>query len=231
MKLLNRIVTPILSLLVFPAIIFLPLFRILINVGLLEGETKTNLLDLLGMGEFISVYDIILLVKENSGEEGGFIKTFLELFNEETKQKLLDLIPATEWLIIFLVAVVIVLLVAVALIFVAAIAKKPGYSVIISALGAGSALFMNFAFNKFASPLLNGAVNVTSVLNAIAGENVGALLEGESGQLIQSILGLLGNAVTVDYMQLTIAYTAILFLFVIALILGITAHISYKNED
>ena len=59
MKTIHRILTPIFSILVFPAAIFLPMFRIMISSGLSASEEgKTNLLSSFGLGEFISLKDL-----------------------------------------------------------------------------------------------------------------------------------------------------------------------------
>ncbi len=213
MRLINRIVTPILTLLIFPAVIFLPLFRIYIASGL--AASKVNLLDNFGLSEFISLSDIYSVFKNGASDSMGIYKSLWDAFAGEKKQEIIDMLPGLHWGIIALVFLVIVLLVSLALIIVAAATKKPSASILLSLGGIVSALLMNASFNAFAKPFLNGAFNLNSIL-------------GNTNQ----ILGLLlGNVATFEYMKLGIAYTAILLIFICTLILSVCAYMEQKNED
>lgn len=248
MKLLNRIATPILSLLVIPAVIFLPMFRVMVAFNLSASETKTNMLKLIGLKEFISFKDLYELIKPiMEGSEEGFAG-FFNMISDDKKSQFLGYIPNMEWLITAGVALVVVLIVAVVLAVVAAACKKPGASVIVSAIGIVATAFMKFSFDKFAYPLLNGGLNLgtiikdmfngnlDSILDLSKLEDFGGMLSGLLGGLTENInLGQLietiaSRIVSVDYMQLSIAYTAILIIFVVALILSVMAHVAHKNE-
>ena len=240
MKLFNRIATPILSLLVIPAVIFLPMFRVMVAFNLGSSETKTNILKLIGLKEFISFKDLYEVIKPIiDGSEEGFAG-FFNMIDEEKKSKLLEFIPNTEWLITAGVALVIVMLIAVVLAIVAAACKKPGASVIVSALGLGSTVFMKFAFDKFSYDYLNGGLNLATVMKELFSGNLDSALDlsklGDLAGLFGNALGglnlnqLISRIVSVDYMQLSIAYTAILIIFVVALILSVMAHVAHKNE-
>lgn len=213
MKLLHRILTPILTVLIFPAVIFLPMLRVVISSGLLQGETKINLLDNFGIGEFISLKDMYMLYKNGISESAGTLKMIWDAIAEDKKQEILDMLPGMHWIIIAVVFLVIALLVALALIVVSAATKKTGASIVLSLAGIVSALIMNASFNAFASPFLNGEISLNSIL-------------GNTNQMLGALLG---NALTFDYMQLGIAYTAIILIFVCTFIISLCAHMEKKN--
>ncbi len=213
MRTINRIVTPILTALIFPAVIFLPLFRIYIASGL--ASSKVNLLDNFGLSEFISIKDILDVIKSGAADSMGTYKALWDAFAGDKKQEMLDMLPGLHWGIIALVFLVIVLLIAIALIIVCAATKKPSAGILLSLAGIAGSLLMNASFNAFAKPFLNGAFNLNSLL-------------GNTNQLLGLLLG---NVATFEYMKLGIAYTAILLIFICTLILSVCAYMEQKNED
>lgn len=216
MKTIHRILTPIFTLLIFPASIFLPFFRMVISSGFSSGETKSNLLDNFGLGEFISLKD--LYVNFMSSSDNGtmnLFKTIWSSLKDEKKAEMLESLPDLHWGVIFLVLFAIVLVIALALIIVSALTKKPAVSLILSIAGAVSTFGMNAAFDTFAKPFVNGGFNLNSLI-------------GTSNQLLGAILG---NVATIDYMKLGIAYSAILLIFVCTAILAVCAVMEQKNED
>lgn len=214
MKTIHRILTPILTVLIFPAVIFLPLFRIYIASGLSMGETKANLLDNFGLSEFISLKDIYSVYKNGSADSMGLFKGIWDAFATDKKEEIIDMLPGLHWAVVALVFLVIVLLIALALIIVAAAVKKPAVSILLSGAGLVSALIMNAAFDAFAKPFLNGAFNLNTIL-------------GNTNQLLGALLG---NVATFQYMKLGVAYSAILLIFLCTAILGICAYMEQKNE-
>lgn len=213
MRTINRILTPILTVLIFPAVIFLPLFRIYIASGL--SASKTNLLDNFGLSEFISLKDIYTVYKTGAADSMGIFKSLWDAFASDKKQEIIDMLPGLHWGIIALIFLVIVLLVALALIIVSAATKKPVLTVWLSLGGIAGSLIMNACFNGFAKPFLNGAFNLNSIL-------------GNTNQLLGALLG---NVATFEYMKLGIAYSAIILIFICTLILGVCAVMEQKNED
>ncbi len=216
MKLLHRIITPILSLIILPVSFFLPIFRILITSGFSSGETKTNLLDTFGLSEFISLNDIVnLAMKAKEGTTGNLLTTIWNAVSGEKKQEIIDMIPGLHWGAVFAVFFVICIITALVLAIVAAATKKPGASLILSAIGALSAVIMNASFDAFAKPFLNGAFNLNTIL-------------GTTNQLLGSLLG---NVASIDYMKLGIAYSVILLIFIITAIFSLCAVMEQKNGD
>lgn len=216
MKIIHRILTPVLSLLILPASYFLPLFRILITSGLLSGEEKTNLLDSFGLSEFISLNDIVnLALKAKDSTTGNLLVTIWNAISGEKKQEIIDMLPSLHWGVVFAVFFVITLVIALVLAIVAAATKKPGASLILSVAGAVSALIMNASFDAFAKPFLNGMFNLNTIL-------------GNTNQLLGALLG---NALSCDYMKLGIVYSVMLLIFVGSAIFSICAMMEQKNGD
>ncbi len=217
MKTIHRILTPILSFLVFPASIFLPLFRIMISTGLSSNEdVKSNLLNSFGLSEFISLKDLYNSYLASKDPDSKNILTVLwQALSGEKKQEILDSVTSLHWGAVFLAFFVIVLLIALALIIVSAATKKPAASFFLSVAGAVSAFVMNASFDAFAKPFVSGKVNLNTIL-------------GISNQFLGNLLG---NVVKMDYMKLGIAYSAIILVFVCAAILSICAIMERKNED
>ena len=215
MRTVNRIITPILSLLIFPATIFLPLFRILISSGLLSGETKTNLLETFGLSEFISIHDLYTSYINSAEGSSNALSTIWSFFSEEKKAEIVDMLPGLHWGAFFLAFLVLVLICALVLAIVSAATKKPAASAVISVVGIISTLLMNTSFNAFAKPFLNGAFDLNQIL-------------GNTNQMLSLLLG---NVASVEYMKLGIAYTAVILIFICTLILSITAVVEQKNED
>lgn len=213
MRTINRILTPILTVLIFPAVIFLPLFRIYIASGL--AAAKTNLLDNFGLSEFISIKDIYTVYKSGSADSMGIFKNLWDAFASDKKEEIIDMLPGLHWGVIALVFLAIVLVIALALLIISAATKKPALTIWLSIGGIASALIMNASFNGFAKPFLNGAFNLNSIL-------------GNTNQLLGALLG---NVATFEYMKLGIAYSAIILIFICTLILGICAVMEQKNED
>ena len=216
MRILHRIATPLLSLLILPVSFFLPIFRILITSGFSSGDTKTNLLDSFGLSEFISLYDIIrLALKAKEGTTGNLIATIWNAISGDKKQEIIDMLPGLHWGAVFAVFFVICIITALVLAIVSAATKKPGASLIISVIGALSAVIMNASFDAFAKPFLNGAFNLNTLL-------------GNTNQLLGALLG---NVASIDYMKLGIAYSVMLLIFVGGAIFSICAMMEQKNGD
>lgn len=218
MKTVYRILTPIFALCVFPVMYFLPLLRAMVSSGLaaaLTGSTdgtKKNLLtSLLGIGEYTSIKDIVNISKGDS----PVIETLKSLWNslgEETKTKLTDEFSSVKFLIAAAVFFAIVLLIALLTAILGAALKKHTVPFVLSVGGIVSAVIMNTCFNAFAKPFVTNAINLSSLFGS-SNETLGLLL---------------GKAVSVDYLQLSIAYTVTVFIFVIIAIFSLCAIVEEK---
>lgn len=224
MKTLHRIFTPIIALLTIPAAIFLPFFRIMVAQGSATTETggKVNILDGFGLGEYISLKDLFTFIKNGATEGTNLILDIVKTLTSDGEFKLTDVIPGIHWGVVFLVFFALTIIIALVIAVVAAVTKRPKISVWLSVGGIISALIMNASFNTFAKPILAGALNLDSLLSSVMGNSL--------GQLGGSLMQVLGMSYSVDYMKLSVAYTAILLLFIVIFIFSAASTFDEKKR-
>ena len=213
MKTIYRILAPIISIAILPVLYFLPIIRAMVSSGLLGAlsgnSTKQNLLTtLLGVHEFISINDI---VKMASGDTSTF-KNWAAVFDnldDSIKDRITKEFACGKFLIASLVFLALLVLLVLALTVLSAVLKKQIVPLCLAGGAFISALAMNACFNAFAKPFVTGVINLGSILDS-AGEN--------------AMLGaLLGNAVSVDYLQLSVSYTVTLFILIVVMLLTVCA--------
>ena len=214
MKTIHRIVTPILSFLILPISIFLPMFRVMITSGL-TAETSKNMLSNFGLSEFMSLKDMYTAFMTEEGSSSNFLQLMWKSLSGEKKQEIIDMLPGLQWGAVFAVCLVLVMVIALAVLIVSAATKKPAVSLILSAVGAVTAFIMNSSFNTFAEPFVNGSFNLNTLL-------------GNTNQLLGVLLG---GIAKFEYMKLGVAYPIIILIFVGIAILSICACMEQKNED
>ena len=213
MKTIYRILAPIISLAVFPVLYFLPLIRAMVSsslLGALSGNAdgaKTNLLTtVFGMGEYTSISDIVKLMQGDTSVFENWKSIWTNL-DEDMKARIVGDNAVAPYLIAALVFLALLALLTLAFAVLSAVLKKQIVPLILAGGAFVSALAMNACFNAFAKPFVTGAINLSSVLgsdNAVLG-------------------ALLGSAVSVDYLQLSVAYTVTLFILVVLMILTVCA--------
>ena len=220
MKTIYRIIAPILSVAIFPVLYFLPLIRAMVSSGLLgalTGKTdgpKTNLLTTtLGIGEYTSINDVVRMAKSGSSKFET-LKSLLDNLGDDMKERLSKEFASGRFLIAALVFFVLLVVLTLVFTVLSAVMKKHIVPLCVAGGAFASALIMNACFNAFAKPFVTGAVSLASVLG-----------EGTQNALLTSLLG---NAVTVDYLQLSVAYTVTLFLLVVVMILTVCALVEEK---
>ncbi len=221
MKTIYRIIAPILSIAIFPVLYFLPLIRAMVSSGLLgaltgnTSGTKTNLLtSTLGLGEYTSIKDIVKLSQGDTSSLQAW-KSVFDNLGDDFKNKLTKDYAVDKFLIAALVFFVLLVLLVLVFTVLSAVMSKHIVPLCLSAAAFVSALIMNACFNGFAKPFVSGAINLSTILGNKAGDN--------------AVLGaLLGNAVTVDYLQLSVAYSVTLFILVVIMILTVCALVEEK---
>ena len=220
MKTVYRILAPLLSIAIFPVLYFLPLIRAMVSSGLLgaltgnKTGTKTNLLTTtLGIGEYTSINDVVKMAKSGSSKFEA-LKSLFENLGDETKERLSEEFSSGKFLIAALVFFVLLILLVLAFTVLSAVLKKHVVPLCLSAGAFVSALLMNACFNAFAKPFVTGAVSLASILG-----------EGTQNALLTTLLG---NAVSVDYLQLSVAYSVTLFILVVIMIFTVCALVEEK---
>ena len=188
------------SIAIFPVLYFFPMFRIMITSGLAGGETKTNLLTTVtGLKEFTSFNDIVNMVR-SKGDQLNTLKSILGNINDETKDKFFGNTKCIEWLIAAGVFFCLFMLLVLAFTVVSAAMKKHVPALIVSVCAFVTLFAANGCFKNFAKPFLNGTIGISSLLNSGTNANLGALL---------------GKLLTVDCLQLGIAYNFALFMVIV----------------
>ncbi len=220
MKTIYRIIAPIMSIAIFPVLYFLPLIRAMVTSGLLgaltgnSSGTKTNLLtSTLGLGEYTSIKDIVKLSQGDTTTLQAW-KSVFDNLGDDFKDKLTKEYAVDKFLIAALVFFALLVLLTLVFMVLSAVMSKHIVPLCLAGGAFISALIMNACFNAFAKPFVTGAINLSSVLG---GGNDNAVLGA-----------LLGNAVTVDYLQLSVAYTVTLFILVVIMILTVCALVEEK---
>ena len=220
MKTVYRILAPLLSIAIFPVLYFLPLIRAMVSSGLLgaltgnTSGTKTNLLtSTLGLGEYTSIKDIVKLSQGDTSSLQAW-KSVFDNLGDDFKNKLTKDYAVDKFLIAALVFFVLLVLLVLVFTVLSAVMSKHIVPLCLSVGAFVSALIMNACFNGFAKPFVSGAINLSTVLG---GSNDNAVLGA-----------LLGNAVTVDYLQLSVAYSVTLFILVVIMILTVCALVEEK---
>lgn len=186
MKILNRIVTFALAVAVFPAAIT----RIIIRIVITPGGTLATFMGDTGIEESLSVIDIIEYIQSGTFE-------FLEpLFHFENLPRVVS--EGKGWLIASAVMLAIALLVALVIMGCALFTQAHKT---VMGLGAGGALacFLSMSFfTKFASPFVEGKVDIGEVLaqNAFEGsEGIGGIFSYFLSGAVDINAFQLGNAV------------------------------------
>ena len=220
MKTVYRILAPILSIAIFPVLYFLPLIRAMVSSGLLGALTgnkdgpKTNLLTTtLGIGEYTSINDVVKMAKSGSSKFEA-LKSLFDNLGDDLKERLSKEFASGRFLIAALVFFVLLVLLVLVFTVLSAVMKKHLVPLCLAGGAFVSALVMNACFNAFAKPFVTGAVSLASVLG-----------EGTKNALLTTLLG---NAVSVDYLQLSIAYSVTLFILVVIMIFTVCALVEEK---
>ena len=218
MKTIYRILAPILSIAVFPVLYFLPLIQAMVSsslMGLFSGSdssTKTNLLtSMFGIGEYTSIKDIVTLAQGDTSTLQTW-KSVFEGLSDDIKERLANEFSCGKFLIASLVFFGLLVLLTLVLAVLSAVMSKHVVPMCLAGGAFISALAMNACFNAFAKPFVTGAINLSSILNT-------------DNALVSSLLG---SAVTVDYLQLSVAYTVTLFILVMIMILTLCALVDEK---
>ena len=220
MKTLHRILTPVFALLALPAAYFLPMFRILITGSLSTNDdgTKTNYLTTLtGIGEYTSFSDIVKLIRSGSSKLSTIKELLSSLGDGESKLDLASIVPTYKYLYAAGIVLVITLILAIVLAVFAAATKKYTVCVLMAAGGIILSRVTNMLFDAFAKPFLNGGVNLSSLLGGSDGASV--------------LSSLVTSLASVDYLQLSVAITAVLFAFVGAAIFSLCAACEQKTKS
>ena len=203
MKIAYKIITPILTLAIFPVLFFLPLLHLNIT-STLAGSLSSNL----GIREYTSLYQ---LLKMGSGMDETQRKLWKSIGDAifDKEGTIGSVLTNTKWLYFFAVFAVLMLVLALVSAVLAAATRRYGLTAGFGLGAAFSAVAMNKSFDAFARPLLSGEIGISSFLGN----------SGSGGNNIFS--SLLGNLAKVESLELGVAYSLAAFLLFTAAVFSI----------
>ena len=206
MKSIYRVLAPILCVLLIPVTIFLPMIRMVVSSSL----GGSNILSTYGLGEFISIKDIIVAVTDEQSATVQFFRNIVS--NLLTGDNALgDSILALKGnAIAFVVFLALMLICALVLAGFAVFSKKLAVCNILNAVSLVFCFAMKFTFNTLAEPFLSGKISLGSLANG-SSESAGLLA------------GLMNMVAKVNTLQLSYFYQVCILILVGTLILGIAA--------
>ena len=211
MKIAYKIIMPILTLAIFPVLIFLPILHLNITSSL-AGSLSANL----GIPEYTSAFQIIKMVTGMEDTQSTLWQSIGKALMDKDGT-LGSMFTSTGWLYAFAVFAALMLLLALAAAVLSIVTRRYGLTTCITAGSLVSAFAMNKCFDAFAKPFLNGQISLSSLLS--------------SGGDTSGILGsLLGSLAKVESLELAAAYSFAFFLLLCAVIFSAIVFIMKRNE-
>ncbi len=206
MKSIYRVLAPIFCVLLIPVIIFLPMIRMVVSSSL----GGANILETYGLGEFISIKDVIVAVTDEQSATVQFFRSIIS--NILTGDNALgdSILGLKGYAITFVVFLALMLIAALVLAGFAIFTKKYAVCNILNVVSIVSCFAMKAVFGFIAKPFLSGEISLGSLAGS-AGESAGLLS------------GLMNMVAKVDTLQLSYFYQVCILLLVGTLILGIAA--------
>ncbi len=192
MKILYRVIAAVTALLAFPALWFMKLIHITVELGFMEGF----------LDDSFSINDIYKFVADkNIDPETAFN------FSENVSEVLA---PLKNPAIVTLVFLVLTLVMVLAVFFCSALTNARKTNLVLSICGGASVIGLMASFSHLTSLIIDGTVGIDKILNAFLADSGNVL------GTIASLLGL-GSAAsalgTVRVFQLTSATMGVLFIF------------------
>ncbi|MBQ6018548.1 MAG: hypothetical protein IJL26_00075 [Clostridia bacterium] len=210
MKALYKIGVAVCALAIFPVTVFAPFFKLIITTDIASFLSKESQIIVDDSYSLRQLYDLYLQNRETLSTSGFSLSALPENVVSALR------IPA----IVFLALFALTIICAVLLLFIGLFSKQRRGPVIVSVIGAASALGMNIAFDNFAKPLIKGTVTVKDIFGE---EMISKISGGMStlGEAIQSIFGNSNQLIDIRLFSLSAAYVFIILLFVAVLLITV----------
>ena len=189
MKSIYRVLAPILCVLLIPVIIFLPMIRMVVSSAL----GGSNLLATYGLGEFISVKDVIVAATDEQSETIQFFRSIVSSLLTGDNALGESILGLKGYAIAFVVFLALMLISALVLAGFAIFTKKYAVCNILNIVSIVSCFAMKTVFGFIAKPFLNGEISL------------GSLTSGSSDST-GILSGLMNMVAKVDTMQLSYFY-------------------------
>lgn len=222
MNTLYKILTPILTLVLVPILIFVPLIQLTVTSKLLGGNVLTSL------GGFksdnISVYNVYERVTGTEAESSQITDLVKGLFKDKFDvNKLIEAIPTINYLYAAAAFLAVVIIISLLIIIFSIFTKKKLLCTLFSFVNMGLLFGMTKCFDAFSKPFTNGTLGLSQIIGALGidlsslGSNLGALKN-----LAQGL-----NILSFDAFKISLFYPAAMMLF---FIIGIFTFCMFMSE-
>ena len=202
MKTVYKILTPLFSFAVLPALFFLPILRLSISSAL-GGGSSTGVM---GLKEYSSFFDMVRMAADTDAQSQTILKMVLKIFTSEDN-KIGAAVTTKGFFVAAVVFLALMLVLALLALFFAIFSNKYLLPAGFAAGGVLSAVLADKMFDAFAKPFVSGAVSLKN------------LMDDSSG-----ILGsLLGGLIKVEHFELAMAYQICIILLAAAAIVAVAA--------
>lgn len=202
MKLVYKILVPILSVAVIFSLLFVPLFHIRIGSSLSASTV---------LPEYSSVYDFIKTSRTMNETQSALIRGIINAVRDKDSAWGSALTNVKYLNVFFAFAAALLLFVILTGVF-AILTKKYFLPAVFSALSLACAFGMNKSFAAFAKPLLTGQISLNSFLSESAG----------------ILSGLFGSLIKVEILELSFAYQIAFLLLIVTLIFNVVVFIKER---
>ena len=210
MKIIYKILTPLLILAIFPVLLFLPILHLNITSSL-AGSLSSNL----GIPEYSSLYQILKMGGNMNETQSTLWKAIGNAFMDKSST-IGSMFTNTKWLYFFAVFAGLMILFALVTAVLSIVTRRYGITLGFSLASLISAFAMNKSFDAFAHPLLTGEISIS---NLISGSDTSGIVSS-----------LLGSLAKVESLELAVAYPMTFFLLACAAVLTVVL-IFMKRAD
>ena len=215
MKIVDKIVTILLSICTGPIVIFTPIVRIVYQItawGLLEkfsGMQSTLQND---QGYTMDSYSLWWAYKNLLGGSLSVDKIDMSKVPDNIKAILPFVFVAG---ILFAVAA----LIGIVMIFVTAFTRAKKTQCVICGVGIIDLIVCGIFFSKFASPIISGTVSIGNILTAIFGDKINAVISVAATSIVK-----------VNELALTGAFALLIFIFALIIIWNVSFMLTSDNK-
>lgn len=203
MKILNRIVTFLLAVAVFPVIVTRVILRLVISIA--DGSTAYTLLSAMMENTIDSGMEITVSLQELVGyvQDGSFSFSGMNFSLDKLP---VEMLVTKNWLIVSIVFIVLALIIALIIMGCALFAQAHKTVMCFGAGGAACCFAAIGCFSKFAAPFVTGEIDI--------GKFLGQSLLGDDGLIASIGSAFMSGALSVDILQLGNAIITMAILFI-----------------
>lgn len=238
MKILAKILIPVTALLVIVSLLFLPILRVSLGGTIISNQS-------LGLDEHNSIVRLVSAANDENSQLSSYIKLFKQYAENNEGGSIKDIIPSVDWLYAAIAMLVLIVLMVLLIIVFGIFTNKRMLTAGFAAGGMLSTMLMKTFFDKFASPIVSGKINVSSLLSGMNSGTTTApdgtqvdlsgalstLSDALSDKLGLNLSGLANSLVNIKALEISFATTGILLAFGAVIVLAIVFAMNSKNDN